>query len=901
MIFSSKLKINRQSGVTLLLSILILSAILAISFSLATILFIEVRTSGDLLRTEASYYGGQGVTEEALFKVKRQAPLSYTSNFGAVSLGGPAPVETQLTEPIFQDKVDPLMTAQNTPNRYPLFNPNDLTGGSGYSYITITKLPSGNSNPLVVYVCQYDPHDNADTYNPPGEPCTSYDSDSTGYWNLTNARNYSISDTEKSHSWFLNSSMQQQIIIANPASSGKVNFTIQAFAIDGTSIGIPYSGKTAVKIIGGLGGISRKITVVIPNSVANSCLGSSGSSNSSSFVSIDTTSQGNWHGVYGSEGYNVLGGTQNYPAYASLSTTNTLFDNRWTTDPTSDVRALYKDAITNSRFVAYWYNGTWDMNLNITDGLTHKVSLYMVDWDSCGPRSQTLQLIDQSTGNVLDTQTITNFTGGKYYTYNVAGQVTFRFNTILCNAVLSGIFFDSVPGASSSCGATTGTLILQNNTSGGDGTFNFTTSGGPTLPGTTSVTTSGGSGNVTFSDVSAGTYSISQTVPGGWDLTSASCTDGFSAYNYPALTNIQIASGATVTCTFNNNKTVSSGYQHYRKIDVDGSKVIGSNQNGFPVLVCFNGSAPCNQSVPELKNIANGGVVTSSAGNDIIFTSDSGGQNILPFEKEKYVSATGEAIYWVKLSLTQGSPTSFYIFYGNSGDTDHSNKNAVWNSNYKGVWHLDESSGVSVLDSTSNSWNGTKLASNQPNVLSAGKIGAAQSFANRGFWSDYDYINLSSYAHGNANFTTSFWFYVTDAWARIDAFSSSNSSAAALSWAWNSNGSDGVYSVNLNSASYSNNPLIYRSWHYLTTVRTSITNVDTYIDGIKFGSTLGPYDVNRTLTVDFLGQVPGMTSATRIYLDEARFSTVANSAGWIQTEYNNQSSPSTFYTLGAEQ
>jgi hypothetical protein len=35
-------------------------------------------------------------------------------------------------------------------------------------------------------------------------------------------------------------------------------------------------------------------------------------------------------------------------------------------------------------------------------------------------------------------------------------------------------------------------------------------------------------------------------------------------------------------------------------------------------------------------------------------------------------------------------------------------------------------------------------------------------------------------------------------------------------------------------------------------------------------------------------------------LDEARVSTVARSADWITTEYNNQSAPGTFETLGTE-
>jgi hypothetical protein len=35
-------------------------------------------------------------------------------------------------------------------------------------------------------------------------------------------------------------------------------------------------------------------------------------------------------------------------------------------------------------------------------------------------------------------------------------------------------------------------------------------------------------------------------------------------------------------------------------------------------------------------------------------------------------------------------------------------------------------------------------------------------------------------------------------------------------------------------------------------------------------------------------------------LDEVRISSVARSAGWIATEYANQHSPSTFYSVGAD-
>jgi hypothetical protein len=43
---------------------------------------------------------------------------------------------------------------------------------------------------------------------------------------------------------------------------------------------------------------------------------------------------------------------------------------------------------------------------------------------------------------------------------------------------------------------------------------------------------------------------------------------------------------------------------------------------------------------------------------------------------------------------------------------------------------------------------------------------------------------------------------------------------------------------------------------------------------------------------------------TRLFngsIDEIRVSSIARSSSWISTEYANQNSPSTFYTIGTEQ
>src|SRR5512141_2858685 len=79
-------KFNGQQGVTLLLGLLIFTGVIAISFSVATIIFVEIKASGDVLRTEPSFYEAFASTEEALFRVKRNASVSTTTFLNNVTL-----------------------------------------------------------------------------------------------------------------------------------------------------------------------------------------------------------------------------------------------------------------------------------------------------------------------------------------------------------------------------------------------------------------------------------------------------------------------------------------------------------------------------------------------------------------------------------------------------------------------------------------------------------------------------------------------------------------------------------------------------------------------------------------------------------------------------------------------
>ena len=89
-----------------------------------------------------------------------------------------------------------------------------------------------------------------------------------------------------------------------------------------------------------------------------------------------------------------------------------------------------------------------------------------------------------------------------------------------------------------------GKIVLVKNTVGGNNTFNFSIAGpSASAPSITTVSNTG----TTEATVDAGSYSAAETVPAGWDLTSATCTSGTPQQ-------LTVPNGGTVTCTFTNTK-----------------------------------------------------------------------------------------------------------------------------------------------------------------------------------------------------------------------------------------------------------------------------------------------------------------------------------------------------------
>jgi hypothetical protein len=276
------------------------------------------------------------------------------------------------------------------------------------------------------------------------------------------------------------------------------------------------------------------------------------------FVGSDSATLGNWPAQYGADGYAIAGGPQNLPAYASLVIQNESF---WTwAASTTDPRALQIPG-GGSGVGSTWYSASsFSLDVNIATG-SHQLALYAVDWDSQG-RSETIQIVDPATNNVLSSTSISNFTNGIYLIWNVAGHVTIVVTASSGpNAVVSGVFF----GGPAATGASPVLKIAKTHS----GNFTQGQQGA-----TYTVTVS----NATGAAPTTGTVTVTETAPSGLTLTSMTGT-GWNC--------------ATNTCTR--------------------SDALGGGSSYAPIRVTVNVAA--NASSPQVNqvSVSGGGSATANA------------------------------------------------------------------------------------------------------------------------------------------------------------------------------------------------------------------------------------------------------------------------------------------------
>ena len=165
------------------------------------------------------------------------------------------------------------------------------------------------------------------------------------------------------------------------------------------------------------------------------------------FDGTDLTTSGNWKSSqYGNTAAFVIG--DDFPGYDAAADARVSITGGTRTivrPTTADGRALLRTGVnTGKARVEAYASTTSSLTVNYTpaDTFQHKLSLYFADYENF-KRVETVSVIDTATNTVIDNQVLTNFSHGKYLTYDVSAavKVVIRDRTYP-NAVVSGVFLD---------------------------------------------------------------------------------------------------------------------------------------------------------------------------------------------------------------------------------------------------------------------------------------------------------------------------------------------------------------------------------------------------------------------------------------------------------------------------
>ncbi|MHA2393739.1 MAG: DUF2341 domain-containing protein, partial [Promethearchaeota archaeon] len=332
-------------------------------------------------------------------------------------------------------------------------------------------------------------------------------------------------------------------------------------------------------------------------------------------------------------------------------------------------------------------------------------------------------------------------------------------------------------------------------------------------------------------------------------------------------------------------------FEYFKEITIDHTMVSGStNLINFPLLISIFDSDLHDYVQPD--------------GDDIAFTN---GTSWLFHEIElfnqNYNSTHAQLVTWVSVPVLSPSvDTSIYMYYGNSTMSSQQTPTRVWDSNYIGVWHLNENSG-NALDSTSFGVNGILSGGVTQGI--SGQLGTAYNFDGINGYADFGNPIDDHLDFGTGSFTISMWLKIdasTGTWQVPLTKGHPSNLDSGYRFETNQNGQFVYFQISDGSSyvSSNNQDVTFGTWIYLVgRVERSSDEIHLFKDG----SYSGYNDISGIGNVD---SVENLTISRGLHLsapvdgsfDEIRISNIAHSDGWIATEYNNQYDPNSFYSIG---
>jgi hypothetical protein len=350
--------------------------------------------------------------------------------------------------------------------------------------------------------------------------------------------------------------------------------------------------------------------------------------------------------------------------------------------------------------------------------------------------------------------------------------------------------------------------------------------------------------------------------------------------------------------TYSNTPTITvedCTFHRYRKITIQASQV-AADLTDFPMMIEVTGA--------DFQGIEDD--VTDADGDDIIFRASLNGDQ-LDHEIEVYDTTNDVLVAWVKVPSVSGSSnTDIWMYYGNDCITSSTqNAAGVWSNSYEAVYHLHDdylnSEGTSARD-----------GSNNGAVHTSGYTGQIAEGADFEL-DDPDDVAISNWSWTGNQITIQAWMQ----WESLP------DNATLFDKSFGTGAQDYVW--NLSKLKLGNK---HRLRGYIKTGTTAGSgtvevdgstdlNQDTwYFVVLKYdGSNIYlRYNNQADNSASQSGNLYTLSSPTiRIgnhanggdnpfdgIIDEVRVSSVARSDNWLNTEYNNQSNPGSFFTLGPE-
>lgn len=336
-----------------------------------------------------------------------------------------------------------------------------------------------------------------------------------------------------------------------------------------------------------------------------------------------------------------------------------------------------------------------------------------------------------------------------------------------------------------------------------------------------------------------------------------------------------------------NAQSAICSYKYRKRITFDPTKVMTTADiANYTALIKIT-------SDNDLRTVANSGHVENANGYDIIFTLDDGVTK-LDHTLEKYTATTGEFIAWVRIpNLSTTLNTYIYMYYGNTAIGSDQSLTTTWNSVYRGAYffHSDYNDKSQAGNNGTNNGFTSAASGTIANYIASNNVN--------------DYVAIGTNGWSASAGTYEVWINSTGAFNAVEGYFLGHTTVAAYNNRIQIYGYNGRLRVGLGGSHAIGGDLFTFStarWYHVAVVYSS-GNHTVYVNGtsVYAGTYTGLTTLNTSADVANDGNPAAHNECMGAgAIDNMFIQNTARDAQWMATNYNNQSSPSTFYSISAE-